>query len=320
MPGDHDHAGHDHSHSHGVPSGPVTSNAAFATAVGLNVLMVVAELVFGLISGSMALIADAGHNFSDVIGILFAWVANWLAAKPAGGRFTYGLRRSTILAALASGVLLLVATGGIIWESITRLAEPDHVMGGTVILVALIGVAINAISAALFLKGSKHDINIRGAFLHLIGDAGVSVGVAIAGIMILYTGWMWVDPIASLLVAGVVLWATWGLLSEALQLSLDAVPRGIEIEEVRGWLAGQPGVVEVHDVHVWPLSTTQTALTAHLVRPEPPDSDAFLEQLREEARDKFGIGHTTIQLEVESLDDSCHESPPDGTRDRPHAS
>jgi len=274
MSHDHDHAGH--SHSHGVATGPITSNKAFAVAVGLNVLMVVAELVFGLISGSMVLIADAGHNLSDVIGILFAWVANWLATKPAGGRFTYGLRRSTILAALASGVLLLVATGGIIRESVTRIIEPDHVIGGTVIVVALIGVGINAISALLFLKGSKHDLNIRGAFLHLLGDAGVSVGVAIAGVIILFTGWMWVDPIASLLVAGVVLWATWGLLSEAIQLSLDAVPKGISLDAVKDWLCAFPEVVTVQDVHVWPLSTTQTALTAHIVVPGDRQSDSFL--------------------------------------------
>lgn len=304
---------HDHgseSHEHGIPAAPVTANSAFAIAVGLNVAMVLAELIFGWLAGSMALIADAGHNFSDVVGILFAWGANWLASKPASARYTYGLKRSTILAALASGVLLLVATGGIIGESVQRLWEPDHVTGGTVILVALLGVVVNTVSALLFLKGSQNDLNVRGAFLHLIGDAGVSVGVAVAGAVILLTGWMWVDPVASLLVAAVVLWATWGLLREALQLSLDAVPKGIDEKKVEAWLAGLPGVNQVHDLHIWALSTTQTALTVHLLKPETEGDDALLEQVRHEAAGQFGIAHVTVQIERASSAD-CLDCPVD---------
>lgn len=303
--------GHDHhGHTHGPPASvEVSHNKAFLIAVGLNIAMVVAELIFGIVSDSMALIADAGHNFSDVIGIVAAWIAAWMAARPARGRFSYGYRRATILAALFSGLLLLLATGGIIWEAIRRLIEPEEVAGGVVIVVALIGVVINTISALLFAKGSKNDLNIRGAFLHLLGDAGVSVGVAISGAIILFTGWQWVDPVASLLVAGVILWATWGLLRESLYLAMDATPMAINGAEVEKYLSCLPGVTAVHDLHIWPLGTTDTALTAHLVRPNHEDQDAFLKTIREELQKRFQIRHVTIQIEHGNENLDCHTCP-----------
>lgn len=271
---------------------------AFAIAVALNMGMVIAEIIAGIAAGSMALIADAGHNFSDVIGILVAWWAGALAAKPPSGRFTFGYRKSTILAALVSGLLLVFATGGIVWEAINRLLHPSPVEGGWVIVVALFGVFINGISALLFAKSRKGDLNIRGAFLHLMGDAGVSLAVAIAGVILLLNkNLSWVDPAMSLVVAVVILWSTWDLLKEAVFMALDAAPGEKQLAEIRTYLTGLPGVTGIHDLHVWQLSTTEAALMVHIVRPEAAGHDAFLAETREALEEKFGIGHVTIQLE-----------------------
>lgn len=298
----HDHAGHEghgHHHHHGVPEGGFKANRAFAIAVFLNIGMTVAELIFGVISGSMALIADAGHNFSDVIGIVMAWGAAWLAQRPANARFTFGYRRSTILAALGSGLLLMLASGGIAYEAVSRLMEPDHVKGWIVIIVAGIGVVINSVSAMLFMGGAKDDINIKGALLHLAGDAAVSVGVVISGVLILLFEWYWLDPVLSLVIVVFIVWATWGLLRDAVMLSLDAVPGHIDIDEVRGWLSDRPDVAAVHDLHIWALSTTQNAVTVHVVASESGlgRGDALLADLTRGLRESFKLHHATIQVE-----------------------
>lgn len=273
---------------------------AFAIAVGLNVAFVAVEAAAGLFSGSMALLADAGHNLSDVLSLLLAWGASILAARPPSGRFTYGLKSSSILAAIANAALLWVAIGAILVETIRRFAEPAPITGTTMILVAAVGIAVNALSALLFAKGSKSDLNLRAAFVHLLADAAVSAGVVIAGIVILFTGWQVVDPIASLVITAVIAWSSWGLLRESLRMGMMAVPESIDIAAVRHFLEGLPGVTRVHDLHVWPMSTTETALTAHIVMPGTERGDAFLHKLAHELEHHFGIGHPTVQIETDS--------------------
>lgn len=273
---------------------------AFAIAVGLNVAFVAVEAAAGLFSGSMALLADAGHNLSDVLSLLLAWGASILAARPPSGRFTYGLKSSSILAAIANAALLWVAIGAILVETIRRFAEPAPITGTTMILVAAVGIAVNALSALLFAKGSKSDLNLRAAFVHLLADAAVSAGVVIAGIVILFTGWQVVDPIASLVITAVIAWSSWGLLRESLRMGMMAVPESIDIAAVRHFLEGLPGVTRVHDLHVWPMSTTETALTAHIVMPGTERGDAFLHKLAHELEHRFGIGHPTVQIETDS--------------------
>lgn len=299
--------GHHHHHgcSHGHAHGPVDYTRAFAIGVGLNVAFVAIEAVGGLILGSMALLADAGHNLSDVLGLLLAWGASYLARTRPTPRYTYGLRSSTILAAVMNGLILMMAVGGIAWESVRRLIEPIAVDGGPVTVIAGVGVVINTVTALLFMKGGHEDLNIRGAYLHMAADAGVSLAVVLGGIGIMTVGWLWLDPVLSLLIAGVILWSTWGLLKDSVNLALQAVPEGIDLQEVHDFLLEQPGVTVVHDLHVWAMSTTETALTAHVVRPENGDADAFLSATAHELQDRFSIEHTTLQIERVHDEEAC---------------
>ena len=290
-PGD---VGHDYHHH-----GPADFGRAFAIGVSLNVALVIAQAVYGVLANSVALLADAAHNLSDVLGLLLAWGATILARRLPTQRFTYGLRSSSILAALGNGAFLLLATGGIAWEAIQRFTNPQPVAGTTVIIVAAIGIAVNTATALLFFSGRKGDLNIRGAFLHMAADAGVSLGVVLAGIGIVYTGWLWLDPATSLVISVVIVAGTWGLLRDSVRLALHAVPEAIEAEQVRAFIAAIPGVTEVHDLHVWGMSTTDTALTAHLVMPQGHPGDAVVASIAERLHDKFNIAHATIQIETD---------------------
>jgi len=292
----HDPHGHEHSHA------PATFGAAFAIAAAPNVALVVAQVIFGLAANSLALLADAGHNFGDCLGLLLAWGAYVLARRRPTPHFTYGYGSASILSALVNVVTLLVATGGIAWEAIRRLGNPGEVAGGTVIIVAAAGIVVNGVSAWLLMAGRKGDLNIRGAFLHLVGDAAVSAAVVVAGIVILFTGWTVIDPIASLVVAAAILWSSWSLLRESFRLSLDAVPSGIDPETVRAFLATLPGVTSTHDLHIWAMSTTGTALTCHLVMPGGHPGDGFLAQTCHELEHRFAINHATFQIEVGDAD------------------
>lgn len=299
-----------HSHgSHGHDRTVNNYNHAFIISVTLNTSFVVIEAVYGILANSLALLADAGHNASDVLGLLFAWGATLLTRRRPTSRRTYGLQRSSILAALLNASFLLVVSGGIGWEAILRFRNPAPVAGGTVIFVAAVGIVINTVSALMFLAGSKSDLNIKGAFLHLVADAVVSVGVVLAGIAIVATGWLWFDPAIGLIVTAVILITTWQLFQESLNLILDAVPAGIEPLAVRTYLTERPGVASVHDLHVWAMSTKETALTAHLVMPAGHPSDAFLVQVSRELRDRFGIEHVTLQVEVGDPNYPCALAP-----------
>jgi cobalt-zinc-cadmium efflux system protein len=302
----HDHADaaavrdHDHDRQHGHDHGPADYSRAFAIGVTLNLALVVAQVVYGVLANSVALLADAAHNFSDVLGLLLAWGATILAKRLPTRRFTYGLRGSSILAALANGAFLLLATGGIAWEAVQRFAHPEPVAGITVIVVAAFGIAVNAATALLFMSGQKGDLNIRGAFLHMAADAVVSLGVVLAGIGIVYTGWLWLDPLTSLVISVVIVVGTWSLLRDSVRLALQAVPEGIEIERVRTYLTGVAGVTEVHDLHVWGMSTTDTALTAHLVMPKGHPGDVVVAGITERLREQFNICHATLQVEIDA--------------------
>jgi cobalt-zinc-cadmium efflux system protein len=300
----HDHAHHDHHHAQ-------TGTPAFAIGVGLNAAFVLIEGTCGFLSGSLALVADAGHNLSDVLGLLLAWGASYLARQRPSGRRTYGLRRTSIMAALANGLLLLVAVGAIAWEAIGRLLHPEPVAPTVVIVVAGIGVVINTLTALLFLAGRKHDLNVRGAFVHMAADAAVSLGVVVGAIVISRTGWFWLDPALSLVIAAVIAYSTWDLLWQALDLALDSVPRGIDPDLVRTYLAGLPQVTAVHDLHIWGLSTTETALTVHLVRPGTQIDDDWLHAVTHELHDRFGIMHSTIQVETGQGEHTCRLAPDD---------
>jgi cobalt-zinc-cadmium efflux system protein len=297
-------------HGHHHPP-PASFSSAFALGVGLNAAFVLVETAAGFWSGSLALLADAGHNLSDVMGLLVAWGASVLARRRPSSRRTYGLRRSSILAALANALLILVAVGAIAWEAIGRLREPGTIAPTAVIVVAGIGVVVNTLTALLFLSGRKHDLNVRGAFLHMAADAAVSLGVVIGGIVISRTGWMWLDPALSLIIAAVIAISTWDLLWQALDLTLDSVPRGVDPDAVRSYLSTLPGVAAVHDLHIWALSTTETALTVHLVRPDRQIDDDWLHQVAHELHDRFHIAHSTIQVESGQGQHSCHLAPDD---------
>ncbi len=294
--------GHSHDHAHAPGGGhahaPADFGRAFLIGIILNTGFVILEATYGWLSGSMALIADAGHNLSDVLALLLAWGASVAAKKPATSRFTYGYKSSTILAALANAGLLLVAIGAIAFETFNRMAEPAPVQGMTMVIVAGIGIAINAGTAMMFMRGRQHDINVRGAFLHMAADALVSLGVVIAGFAILMTGALWIDPVVSLVIVAVIAWGTWGLLKDSVEMSLLAVPKGVSESGVRGYLAGLDGVTEIHDLHIWPMSTTETALTAHLVMPGGHPGDAFLREVAEELEHHHHISHTTLQIEM----------------------
>jgi cobalt-zinc-cadmium efflux system protein len=293
----HHHHGHDHggeaAHHHHAP---VDFGRAFAIGIALNTGFVIVEAVAGFLSGSMALVADAGHNLSDVLALALAWVAAIAARRPPSGRFTYGYKSSTILAALANALLLAIAIGAILFETFHRLMEPQAPQGMTMIVVAGIGIAINSFTAMLFMRGQE-DLNIRGAYLHMAADALVSLGVVLAGVAILLTGWAWVDAAASLVIIAVIAWGTWGLARDSVAMSLLAAPARIDLAEVRRHLAGLEGVTAVHDLHVWPMSTTETALTAHLVMPDRPASDRFLHDVAASLRQRFGVDHATLQIE-----------------------
>jgi cobalt-zinc-cadmium efflux system protein len=284
-------------------------NRSFAVAVGLNGAFLVIEAVYGLMAGSIALVADAGHNFSDVLGLLLAWGASIAARRPPTARHTYGFRRAPILAALSSAVLLLMSLGIIGWEAVGRLVRGTAVDYGTMAVVAAVGVGVNAATAMLFVSGRKRDLNIRGAFLHMAADAGVSLGVVVAALMMGATRWFWLDPVLSLGIVAVILVGTWGLLRESADLAMDAVPAGIDPGAVREFLAGLPRVTEVHDLHIWGMSTTETALTAHLVMPPPPPDDCFFQDAAESLRERFGIGHATLQIETGTT--PCEQAAPE---------
>lgn len=284
----------------------VSYGRAFAIGAVLNIGFVAVEVAYGLLAHSTALLADAAHNTGDVIGLLLAWGAYTLAKRSPSLRYTYGLGSTTILAALANGMLLLIATGAILWEAIQRLMSPAPVEGGTVIIVASIGVFINSFAAYLLAKGK--DLNIRSTFWHLAADAGVSAGVVITGIIILYTGAAWADPLASILISFAIVWSTWGLFRDAIRLSLQAVPSGIDIAAVRAYLESLTGVQSVHDLHIWPVTTADTALTAHLVMPQMPPGD-LSHNVAEEVQKRFGIGHATIQIEKPNEARKCHLKP-----------
>lgn len=296
--GDHDHqhahGGHGHSHA------PASFGKAFAIGTGLNITFVVVEAIYGLSAGSMALLADAGHNLSDVLGLLIAWGAATLGRRSPRGRYTYGFRSSSILAAFLNALLLLVAIVVIAVEAIRRFSEPEPVAGGTVMIVAAIGIVINGITALLFASGRKGDLNIRGAFLHMAADAGVSAGVVAAGFVILRTGLTWIDPVVSLLIVAVIAIGTWGLLRDSVNMSLQAAPPGMDPDAIASFLRGREGVSQIHDLHVWPMSTTETALTVHLLVPAGYPGDAFTTAVAADLKEQFGIDHATIQIETDA--------------------
>jgi cobalt-zinc-cadmium efflux system protein len=303
----HDHDGHDHHHGFGHVHAPASFGPAFAIGTTLNLGFVVVEAIYGVLSDSVALLADAGHNLSDVLGLVMAWAAMILSRRRPSARFTYGLRSSSILAALFNALFLLVATGGVIWESLRRLEHPPEVAGVTVMIVAAIGVVINASTAILFMRGRKGDLNIRGAYLHMVADAAISAGVVVSGGLILVTGWNWLDPLVSLVVSAIIVFGTWSLLRDSVRMSFAAVPANIDPDQVRDHLATRPGVVAVHDLHIWSISTTETALTAHLVMPGGHPGDRVLETIAAQLNRDFNIGHATMQ--VETSGEECRLAP-----------
>jgi cobalt-zinc-cadmium efflux system protein len=305
----HDHADHhhDHAHSHG-PGGhshaPVSFGTAFAIGIALNTIFIIVEAIYGYTSNSTALIADAGHNLSDVLGLIVAWVAVILSKRPPSERYTYGLRGSSILAALFNAVFLLIAVGAIGWQAVLRLFNPEPVAELTVMVVAAIGIAINGFTALLFASGRKNDLNIRGAYLHMAADAAVSAGVVIAALVIMFTGWLWLDAVTSLVIVAVIVWGTWGLLRDSTAMSLSAVPSNIDPVAVRRYLEQRPGVTKVCDLHIWAMSTTEAALTCHLVMPSGHPGDPFLVEAAHYLHEEFRIKHTTIQI-VTSAATAC---------------
>lgn len=308
---DHEHAHHhDHGHHHGhghhhhLPD-PNANGRAFVLAIAVNTIFVAIEFVYGFIAHSTALMADAGHNLSDVLGLLLAWGAAVLTKSAPKGRYTYGLRGSTILAALGNAVLLLVACGAIAWEAVQRFSEPAPVAGSQVAVIAAIGVAINGFSAWLFMRGAKDDLNVRGAYLHMAADAALSLGVVVSGLAIMATGWTFIDPAVSLVIVVVIVAGTWSLLKESVQLSMAAVPPGVDAGAVKAFLARQPGVSEVHDLHIWAISTTETALTAHVVMPGGYPGDGAIDAMVAQLREDFAIHHCTLQVEEGTTHHHC---------------
>ena len=311
---EHDHP-HDHAHrhdhgSHGHSHAPAHFGRAFAIGIALNLAFVGAEAFYGLVAHSLALLADASHNLGDVLALVLAWGAAALSRYQPTQRHTYGFRSTSILAALVNAMVLLIITGGIAWEAIRRLREPEPSAGLAIIIVAVAGIAINTLTALLFMSGRKGDLNIRGAFLHKASDALVALGVVVAGAAILWTGWLWLDPAISIIISVVIVAGTWGLLRDSVNLALDAVPAGIDRQAVESYLAGLSGVTEVHDLHIWGMSTTETALTAHLVRPEGGGpSDALLLSAAHVLEQRFGICHATLQLETGADAQACQLAP-----------
>lgn len=300
----HDHHGHHHGHGHGHHHAPSSHGRAFALAVLLNAGFVVAEAAASFVSGSAALLADAGHNLGDVLSLLLAWGASVLAARPASKGFTYGLKSSSILAAIANAALLWVALGAVLIETLRRFWQPQEVNGWQMMAVAAVGIGINLASAMLFARGSKSDLNLRAAFQHLMADAVVSASVVFAGLVIMLTGQNWIDPVTSLIITVGLAWGSWDLLKEAVKMGLLAVPGHIDEAAVRAYLSDLPGVRAVHDMHIWPMSTTEVAFTAHLVMPGGPPGDALLREVSHALEHRFGIHHATIQIEQAEAD--CH--------------
>jgi cobalt-zinc-cadmium efflux system protein len=299
------HSGHTHAHGHAHVIGSDGVTRRMGIAIALNICFVVIEASFGFLSNSVALIADAGHNLGDVLGLACACAAVFLSRRPPGGRFTYGLGRSSVLAALTNAVLLLLACGAIAWEAVGRIAAPPPVAGATVMAVAGVGIVLNGLSAWLLHAGSHDDLSRRSAFLHMLGDAAVAAGVLISGALILVTGWSWLDPVVSLLIVAVILVSTWGLLRDSLHLSLDGVPAGVNSSAVFSYLADQHGVTDVHDLHIWALSTTTVALTAHLVVPDGTSDESLLGSLTPALKKRFRIDHATLQIERGRCDQGC---------------
>lgn len=301
---DHDHD-HHHGHSHGGGlghhhhhHGPKNYNFAFAFGIGLNIIFVVVEAVYGYFSNSLALMADAGHNLSDVAGLILAWGAVWLTTKKPNGRYTYGFRKSTILSALFNALILMVAVGFIIWEAIARLNHPAPIQSGTVIIVALVGIVINGLTALLFFKDKDHDINLKGAYLHMAADALISLGVVVSGVVISYTSWEWLDPVVSIVISLIIVYGTWDLLKSSVHLSMDAVPYGIDQDEVKKYLESLPDVKDVHDLHIWPISTTENALSAHLSLSDSILRNERIETISKVLKERFKIDHPTLQFEL----------------------
>jgi cobalt-zinc-cadmium efflux system protein len=305
MAHNHPHHDDDHHHEHGGGSNPKNWNKAFILGIFLNFCFVVVEAIYGYLAHSLSLIADAGHNLSDVLGLGLAFGAHFLAQKKPSQQFTYGYKSSTILASLANSIVLLVAVGGILVESLQRLRAPEMIGTNTVMVVALVGIFINGLTAMLFFSGREKDLNIRGAFLHMLADALISFGVVVSAFLISKTQWLWIDPTVSVIIALVIVWSTWKLLKESLSMALGGVPAHIEISEVREFLEKSPGVTHVHDLHVWALSTTDVALTAHLVIPQGSNDGEFLKKLISSLKKEFQIQHATIQVEFRSPQDPC---------------
>ncbi len=298
----HDHSHGDEHHHHVLPG---NFGSAFVIAIALNTVFVIVEFVYGFIANSTALMADAGHNLSDVLGLLLALGASILARRTPSGRFTYGLRSTSILAAMANAMFLMAACGIIAWEAIHRMSQAHEVAGLTVTLVAGIGIFINGVSAWLFVKGSKGDLNIRGVYLHMLADAAISLGVALAGLVMLFTGWYWLDPVVSLLIVGVIVIGTWDLLRESMQLALSAIPEHIDASDVENYLRQCRGVTDIHDLHIWGMSTTESALTVHLVMPEGYPGDVYIDEIMLSLKERFTIHHSTLQVEQGTTNHSC---------------
>jgi cobalt-zinc-cadmium efflux system protein len=305
---DYDHSGHSHScgHYHGDPN---NHGRAFVIAIALNTAFVAIEFAFGFIANSTALMADAGHNLSDVLGLILAWGAAILGRRVPDERYTYGLRSTSILAALANAMFLLMTCGAIAWEAVQRFSQPPAVAGLTVTLVAAFGILVNSLCALLFMKGSKGDLNIRGAYLHMATDAAVSLGVVITGIAMIYTGWYWLDPVISLVIIAVIVIGTWGLLRESVQLALSAVPANIEVAAIDAYLRQRPGVTDIHDLHIWGMSTTESALTVHLVMPDGYPGDAFMDDIMQTLNMRFSVHHSTLQIELGTTTHACSLDP-----------
>ena len=299
----HAHAhGHGHGHHHHAPS---NHGRAFAIAIALNSIFVVVEFAYGFIANSTALMADAGHNLSDVLGLMLAWGAAVLARRQPDGRYTYGLRSTSMLAALFNAMLLMLACGAIAWEAVQQLLHPSAVGGLTVAVVAGVGIVVNGISAALFMAGSKDDINIRAAYQHMAADAAISAGVLVAGLVVIYTGWNWLDPAVSIVIVALILLGTWSLLGEALRMMLAAVPGNVDARQVEQFLRASPGVSDVHDMHIWSMSTTETALTAHLVMPAGYPGDSAMDGINAQLKERFKIHHSTLQIELGTTVHEC---------------
>ena len=296
-----------HSH-HRRGNSPVSYGRAFAIGIAANLTYLGGEAVAGIFSGSLALLADAGHNLGDVLGLALSWGAAVLGRRQPSGRFTYGLRSSSILAALANAIILLVVTGGIAWEAIWRISNPVQVASGVIIAVAVFGIIVNGGTALLFASGSA-DLNVKSAFLHLAADALVTAGVVAAGVVIWLTDWLWLDPLVSLVVSAVIVFGTWGLLKSAIGLALDAVPEGLDPAAVRAHLLALPGVAGLHDLHIWGMSTTETALTCHLIMPAGHPGDAVLNEMAQQLHHRFGIQHATIQIELADSEEACALTP-----------